>query len=110
MARFGSKFDLRLSDELEEELAALARSQGKSVGAVCRELMQSALDEKPGFLREKLRRSLVRARTLLLHAEDAELVEDVGALVEELEDLEVDLEEEPQSEHESDDDDEDETE
>ncbi len=103
-------FGVRLPEELEEELTAFARSKGKTLSAACRELMQSALDEQPGFLREKLRRSLTRARTLLLHGQDAELVEDVDELIDDLEGLEEELEENPGSEHESDDNGEDEDE
>lgn len=99
-------FDLRLSEELMEELAELARRKGKSASAVCRDLMEAGMNEEPGRLREQLVRSLARARTLLLHGQDAELVDDVDELVDVLADIESELEEEGGSEHESDDDEE----
>lgn len=97
------RFDLRLSDELAQELAELARRKGKTVSAVCRELMEAGLNEEPGRLRDQLARSLARTQELLLRAEDGEILDDVGELVQELDELEEDLEQNPDGEEESDD-------
>jgi len=98
MAR--DRLEIRVPEDLGEELEELARRKEKSLSWVCRELMESGLDGDPGRLREHLARSLARTQELLLRAEDGEMLDDIGDLVQELEDIEVDLEENPDGEEE----------
>lgn len=98
--------DIRLPEELEEELSELARRKNKHVSELCRELMESGLNEQPGRLREQLVRSLARTQELLLRAEDGEILDDIEGLVQELDDIEEELERNPDGEEESDDDEE----
>lgn len=104
MAR--DRLEIRVSEDLGEELEELARRKDKSLSWVCRELMESGLNENPGRLRSQLGSSLARTQELLLRAEDGEILDDVEELVQELDDLERDLEENPDGEEEPDEDEE----
>ncbi len=95
------RFDLRLSEELIEELTEVARRKGKSVSAVCRDLMESGLNEEPGRLRDQLVRSLARTQELLIRAEDGEILDDIEGLVQELDEIEEELEHNPDGDEES---------
>jgi len=99
MAR--ERLEIRVPEELGDELESLARRKNKNLSEVCRELMESGLNEEPGRLREQLARSLARTQALLLRAEDGEILDDVGELVEELDEIEEDLEQNPDGEEES---------
>ncbi len=92
---------IRVSEGFERDLQELADRKGKKLSALCRDLMEAAMEENPGRLREQLVRSLGNTQSLLLRAEDGELVEDVEELVAELAELEEDLGDSSDSEEES---------
>lgn len=102
MAR--ERLDIRIPEDLGDELASLARKEKKNLSVLCRELIEESMNEDPGRLREQLVRSLAKTQALLLRAEDGEILDDVGELVEELDEIEEDLEHNPDGEEESDED------
>jgi len=99
MAR--ERVDIRVPEDLGDELESLARRQKKNLSVLIRELIEDSMNEDPGRLREQLVRSLARTQALLLRAEDGEILDDVGELVQELDELEEDLEQNPDGEEES---------
>ena len=99
MAR--ERLDIRIPEDLGDELESLARRQKKNLSVLCRELIEDSMNEDPGRLRDQLVRSLARTQELLLRAEDGEILDDVGELVQELDEIEEDLEQNPDGEEES---------
>lgn len=99
MAR--DRLEIRVSEDLGEELEELARRKNKNLSEVCRDLMESGLNEDPSRLREQLVRSLARTQDLLVRAEDEEILDDSEKLIQELNDLEADLEDNPDGDEES---------
>ncbi len=99
MAR--ERLDIRIPEDLGDELESLARRQKKNLSVLCRELIEDSMNEDPGRLREQLVRSLTRTQELLLRAEDGEIVDDIEGLVQELDEIEEELEHNPDGDEES---------
>ncbi len=96
------QLNIKISPELQEELETLAHRRRMNLSALCRQLMESSLQDHPGRLLNQLTRALDSTAALLTRAQDEDLVEDVEGLVEELDDLRDDLKENPDSDDESD--------
>lgn len=76
----GSPIAIRLGDELRGEIEEIADSEGRTVGDVCRELIEDAMGDNPNRARRTLIRSLAiaqrqveqAARSAVFKREDAQ--------------------------------------
>jgi len=88
-----AQLNIRISSELQGELETLARRRRTNLSEVCRQLMESSLNDHPGRLLNQLTRALDHTASLLARAEEEDLVEHVEELVDELDELRDDLKE-----------------